>query len=443
MGVLITIAQLILSLSILIVLHEFGHFLPARLFGIKVEKFYLFFNPWFELYKRKIGDTEWGIGWLPLGGYVKIAGMMDESFDKEQLAQEPKEWEFRSKPAWQRLIVMIGGVTVNYILGILIFAGVLFKWGESYLPTSEAKYGIAVDTFAQKFGFQDGDKVLAINGETIERFGDIRREIFLREATTVDINRDGNSQTLNIPDGLTGKLASYDGDFIAPRFPFILKNIPGSSHNKNADLQPDDKIIGMDGKPMEYYHEIALALPDYKGQEISLQLLRNDKDTVDTMVKINDNAKIGVEYYYFLDIFETKRIDYNLAQSIPAGFNAANTMLVNYVSSLGQIFKGKVNPNESLGGFGSIGKLFGTDWQWERFWRMTAILSLILAFMNLLPIPALDGGHVMFLLYEAVTGRKPSDKFLEYATIFGFILVMGLVLYANGLDIWRWIQAKF
>jgi regulator of sigma E protease len=430
MGVLIIVSQLILSLSILIVLHEFGHFLPARAFKIKVEKFYLFFDPWFSLFKKKIGDTEWGIGWLPLGGYVKIAGMIDESMDKEQMKLPPQPWEFRSKPAWQRLIVMLGGVTVNFVLGNFIYSLVLFNWGENYLPTQNATFGIYADSLANKMGLETGDKILSIDNEPVENFNAVRVTIFSNESKTIQVERAGEKMDLDIPSELTGKLASYKGLFIDPLHPCDIESVPKGMAADSAGVKANDQIIGINGQYVTSYQEVAMAAKALKNKNVALELLRG-ADTVQTKININENGKLGFNRYMPTHYFEHDTITYTLASSFPAGYRKSVDFLGLQINAFGQMFRGKVNASESLGGFKSIAEMFGNTWEWKRFWYMTAILSLILGFMNLLPIPALDGGHVVFLLYEIITGRTPSEKVMEYSTIVGFVIIMSLVLYAN------------
>lgn len=431
--------QLILSLSILIVLHEFGHFLPARLFDTRVEKFYLFFDPWFSLFKVQRGDTEWGIGWLPLGGYVKISGMIDESMDTEAMKAEPQPWEFRSKPAWQRLIIMLGGVTVNFILGFLIFAMVLFVWGEQYLPAENAKYGIHADSLGQTLGLETGDQIISVNGKPFDKFDDrmILSEIIFNDARELKVKRNGREQAIAIPESAIGDLASKKNKgklLFMPRMPFVIAEVlddPKKSPAKKAGLQDGDQIIAVGNTPTPYWDNFYDLSKQMKGKTTPLTYLRNEKDTMQTSLTFTERGKIGVYPYGPDYFFETETQTYSLLTALPAGTKKGIDFLANQIKAFGQIFKGKIKASESLGGFKSIGGMFGTEWIWERFWRMTAVLSLILAFMNLLPIPALDGGHVMFLLYEVVTGRKPSDKFMEYATIIGFILVISLVLFAN------------
>jgi regulator of sigma E protease len=441
MGYVVMAGQLMLSLSILIVLHEMGHFLPARYFGTRVEKFYLFFDPWFSLFKKQIGETEYGIGWLPLGGYVKISGMIDESFDTEQMEQEPQEWEFRSKPAWQRLVIMLGGVTVNFILGFLLYGMVLFVWGEEYLPTENAVYGIHADSLGKDLGLQTGDQVLAIGGKPFEKFNDrtLVREIIINDAKTVTVERNGQEMTVDIPPKFIGILSSHENKgqlLFLPRTPFVVAQVAKESPAEKAGIMPNDSITAVNGSPVRFYDEFLDAVKPNPNTAINISLIR-DGQAKDVSLTTTEEGKIGVLRYGPDRYFDFERQDYTLAQALPAGVAKGWSFLSDQVKAFGQMFSGRIKASDSLGGFASIGQMFGDVWNWERFWTMTAILSLILAFMNLLPIPALDGGHVMFLLYEAVSGRKPSDKFMEYATMVGFIIVIGLVLFANGLDILR------
>lgn len=434
--------QLMLSLSILIVLHEMGHFFPARWFNTRVEKFYLFFDPWFELFKFKKGDTEYGIGWLPLGGYVKISGMIDESFDTEQMDTEPQPWEFRSKPAWQRLIIMLGGVTVNFILGFFLYGMVLWGWGEQYLPADKVQYGIYADSLGREIGFQTGDKVLSVNGKPFDKFSDrvVVREIIVNDAKEVEVERNGNATAIPIADKWVTELSSYDNkgaQLFEPRFPFEITQVAAGTPAEEAGLQAGDKIVAVNGQPTPFANESLRIIAKSKNQPLQLTVERNGQRIAPLSVTPNESGKIGIGFKSPFEIFGTERDEYTLAEALPAGVQQGWGFLTDQVKAFGQIFAGKIKPQDSLGGFGSIGSMFGNEWQWERFWKMTAILSLILAFMNLLPIPALDGGHVMFLLYEMVTGRKPSDKFMEVATMIGFVIVLGLVLFANGADIYR------
>lgn len=442
MGILIMAGQLFLSLSILIVLHELGHFLPARLFGTRVEKFYLFFDAWgFSLFKYQKGETEYGIGWLPLGGYVKISGMIDESFDKEQMAGEPQDWEFRSKPAWQRLIIMLGGVTVNFILGFLLYSMVLFVWGEEYLPAENVTAGIYVDSLGADMGLQEGDKVLAIGDQAFEKFNNrqLIREIVINNVASVTVERDQSEVKIPIDGKYTTLLSSYkykNFRLFGPRFPFVVGQVGKDTPAEAAGVQVDDQLVAINGEATPYSIDFVRKIVDFKDQKVTLTVLRNGQN-VDLDLTTTEQGTIGVGAYNELKVLGSERQDYTLGESLPAGFTKGTQFLSDQMKAFGQMFRGKIKVQESLGGFGTIAGMYGTEWIWERFWEMTAILSLILAFMNLLPIPALDGGHVMFLLYEMVTGQKPSDRFMEIATIIGFVIVIGLVLFANGLDIIR------
>jgi len=442
MGFLVMLTQFILSLSILIVLHEMGHFLPAKWFNTRVEKFYLFFDPWFSLFKRKIGETEYGIGWLPLGGYVKISGMIDESMDREQMAGPPQPWEFRSKPAWQRLIIMLGGVTVNFILGFLLFAMVLFVWGKGFLPNKNVEYGYYVDSLAMDMGLMDGDKILKIGSKDFEEYdpGFVRKEIVINDAKTITVNRDGRNRDISIDPKFVKLLSSYeykDAMLFAPRFPAEIGKVSPDSPAEKAGLMADDKLIALNDIPTPYFDQFRRKLLTLKSEPVTVRYTRDGREQEAKMVT-TDQGTIGFQAKSFLDFFETETREYSLFEAIPAGFYEGYDFLASQVKAFGKMFRGKIKASESLGGFGTISNLFPRTWSWQSFWRITAILSLILGFMNLLPIPALDGGHVMFLIWEVVTGRKVSDKVMEYATIAGFAIVLGLVLYANGLDLMRW-----
>ncbi|NNE29511.1 MAG: RIP metalloprotease RseP [Saprospiraceae bacterium] len=441
MGVMIMVGQLVLSLSILIVLHEMGHFLPARLFDTRVEKFYLFFDPWFSLFKVQKGETEYGIGWLPLGGYVKISGMIDESLDKEQMKQPPQPWEFRSKPAWQRLIIMLGGVTVNFILGFLIFGMVLGIWGEKFIPNEAVTDGIFVDSLGMQIGLQDGDMVLGVDTIAFEEFGD--RELFyqlvINKPEKINIKRDGRKTSLPVPAGIDQVLATKENkgkSLYGPRMPFIIGSFPAKnkpSPGRDAGLQVKDKIVSIDGVETQYYHEFKNEVQGKGGQSVNVGVVR-DRDSINYDITLTDAGTVGIFATSLDSLFGVQTRSYTAAQALPAGFDKGVKFLGDQFKAWGKMFRRDISVKDNLGGFRAFATLFGTTWDWERFWNMTAIISLILAFMNLLPIPALDGGHVMFLLYEVVTGRKPSDQFMEYATIVGFVLVLSLVIYANYLD---------
>lgn len=440
MDTFIMLAQFFLSLSILIVLHEMGHFFPAKWFKTKVEKFYLFFNPGFSLFKKQIGETEYGLGWLPLGGYVKIAGMIDESMDKEQMQGPPQPWEFRSKPAWQRLIIMLGGVIVNFILGFLIFGMILFVWGKVYLPAKNIEHGYIMSESAQNIGFQDGDMILKVGDVALDSYDPamFRTQIILEGARTVDVERNGRNVQVEIPESYAQYLSSHDskGDEIfSPRLATIIAEVAENMPAEKAGLKKGDRLMGINGETLAFYHELVPQLLVHANERVQLDFLRDGQSrSVD--ITPTSEGKLG----FMPQGIQTERREYSIAQAIPAGVKEGYTFLANQIKAFGKMFSGKIKAKDSLGGFGTISNLFPKVWDWERFWYITAVLSLILGFMNLLPIPALDGGHVMFLLFEMITGRKPSDKFMEYATIVGFVIVIALVLFANGLDLMRWIN---
>lgn len=449
MGIIIIILQFILSLSILVTLHEFGHFLPAKWFGMRVEKFYLFFNPWFSLYKTQRGETEWGVGWLPLGGYVKIAGMIDESMDTEQLNQPPQDWEFRSKPAWQRLIVMLGGVTVNFILGFFIFSMLLWIYGESYLSMEKAKYGIAVDEIGAELGLQDGDVILKVGDKDFDRLsaGPLVSEIVINLASEIKIRRDEKEMTLNVADSVAQKLASNakKGNIIMPRVPMVIAKVRKKSAAQKAGLEEGDSIIACNGMPTLFFDQFQTESQKHKNEEMTVTLIRDrDEDPINLEITPNEDGIVGINPYAADRYFEFETIEYSFFAAIPAGTNDGWNFLVTNVRAMGQMITGTghVKASESLGGFVSIAKLFDSQWNWQRFWHMTAILSLILGFMNLLPIPALDGGHALFLLIEIVMRRPVPQKVMEYAQIVGFVILIALLVFANGMDIIREIRGS-
>jgi regulator of sigma E protease len=432
------VGQFILSFSILVVLHELGHFLTAKWFGCRVEKFYLFFNPWFSLWKKKIGETEYGVGWVPLGGYVKISGMIDESMDKEAMKQPAQPWEFRSKPAWQRLIIMIAGVIINFILALVLFAIILFVWGEEKMPVKNLKYGIATDSLAESVGLRDGDLITAVNNKSLVYLSDLPKEMVLSEKPVLRVNRSGIDTNITLPSGFISSLTkSQSLAFVYPRFPVIVEKDDDVSY-VSGKLQKGDKIIGVNGRYFEFVSDFARERRKFKNQNITLSVLRNDKDTAQAIVKTDENGstKIGIKDFY--KILGSEKIEYSFGESIPAGIKYGIDRLKDYITGIRLLFTSKEHKvSDNLGGVISIGKTFGGSWDWQRFWMMTALFSIILAFMNILPIPALDGGHALFTLIEMITGRKPSDKFMEYAQMVGMVLLLGLMLYAFGLDIWR------
>ncbi|MEO1030523.1 MAG: RIP metalloprotease RseP [Bacteroidota bacterium] len=442
MEFVIKISQFLLSLSLLIVLHELGHFIPAKAFKTKVEKFYLFFDVKYSLFKKKIGETVYGIGWLPLGGYVKIAGMIDESMDKEQMAQPPQPWEFRSKPAWQRLIIMLGGVTVNFILAYVIFVFVSFIYGDTDIKIDSLKGGYLIENpVLLDAGFKTGDKVLAINDQKIEKDSEIGQYIIGAEQMTIE--RNGQETIIDLPENFLGQLSDEGSkNLFRYRYPFIVESVPDSSANASVDIQPDDVILGIAGKKLEYFDLFEGELQNYKGQTITAEILRDDQ-TITRDIKVTDQGKLGIfrlidaKRFTDLGYYEVTRREYAFGESFAAGATKFKSTLVNYWSQLKAIFNPSTGAYKGLGGFKAIYDIFPDFWSWEAFWKLTAFLSIMLAVLNLLPIPALDGGHVMFLLYEMVSGRKPSEKFLERAQIIGFFILIALVLFANGNDIFK------
>ncbi|MEO6489640.1 MAG: RIP metalloprotease RseP [Ferruginibacter sp.] len=446
-------AQLLLSLSILVVLHEFGHYITAKWFKCRVEKFYLFFDPWFSIFKKKIGETEYGIGWLPLGGYVKIAGMVDESMDKEQLKLPPQPWEFRSKPAWQRLIIMIGGVTVNILLAFIIYAGILMVWGEKKIPASSLKDGIVFnDSIFNDLHFKNGDKVLAVDGKPVEEYGDILRKILIVN-DNVTIERGGHSMDLKMPVDLIGKLVekkkSTEGPLISPRVPVFVLDVADSTNAYKAGLRNGDLIVGIDSVKTNFFDEFeATMLQKKKGDTVDLLVSRQGNPMHFSTV-LYDKGKIGFNRPYAFETFDSLGVfkynvkKYGFFEAIPAGVKRAGTELKFYIDQFKKILSPKTGAYKGVGGFKAMGSVFsGNEWDWEHFWTITAFFSIVLAFMNLLPIPALDGGHVLFTLIEMITGRRPSEKFLEYAQIAGMILLFALMLYANGNDWFGWGRGK-
>jgi len=434
METIIRIAQLLLSLSILVILHEGGHFFFAKLFKTRVEKFYMFFDPWFSLFKFKKGDTEYGIGWIPLGGYVKISGMIDESMDTEQLKQAPQPWEFRSKPAWQRLLIMLGGVLVNVLLAFVIYIFILWGWGERYLPNSALTNGIMVDSIGQELGLQNGDKILSIDGKTIEQFKKIPAKILLGNPKTIEIERNGQQKTIPINTKLIPQLLK-DPTFIFPRIPFVVSNLVDNMPAQKAGLQPKDKIVAINNTPIRFFDEAKALFNSYKGQTVSITIERKH-ETITKEISISSDGKIGI--YHSNDIASTyhfKTKEYSFFQAIPAGIVKTIQVIDSYIKQLKLIFTPSTGAYKSVGGFIAIGKIFPGTWDWLSFWSLTAFLSIMLAVLNLLPIPGLDGGHVLFTLWEMVSGKKPSDKFLEYAQMVGLGILLLLVLYANGNDI--------
>ena len=427
--------QLIVSLSILVIVHEFGHFIFARIFKIRVEKFYLFFDPWFSIYKHKPqnSDTEYGIGWLPLGGYVKIAGMIDESMDKEQMAQPPQPWEFRSKPAWQRLIVMVAGVIFNLLLAFFIFAMVLFVWDDTYLPLRNVTQGMEFSQAAQRAGFRDGDVLLKADDKVLERFG-VRTLLDVADASKVTLLRDGEEVVLTMQKGLMQELLKDKEGFAVYRVPTVVLDTLAGGPAARFGLLPGDSIVALNGVPTPTFGDFRSVIQENSHTDITVDYYRNGERYGISMTLDSVNT-LGFYVKSPMQVYQTVTIKYNFFTSFPAGVRMGIQTLKDYVAQFKYVFTKE--GASSLGGFGAIGSLFPAQWNWYAFWMMTAFLSVILAFMNILPIPALDGGHVLFLIYEVITRRKPNEKVMEYAQVAGMVLLIVLVLYANGMDVVR------
>ena len=436
MEILIQILQLLLSLSILVVVHEFGHFAAAKIFKTRVEKFYLFFNPWFSVFKFNYKGTEYGLGWLPLGGYVKISGMIDESMDKEAMKKPPQPWEFRSKPAWQRLIIMLGGVIMNVVLAFVIYIGMLTFWGDEYLSTKEVnKYGIRPDSLAMEMGFMPGDKIISLDGLYVDDFGKIPMNLVLNEVQSVEIIRDGTSTTVNLPEGSLNKLINHRSPIFTVRMPFIAENFSKQSVAEKSGMEIGDVIVGINDKNLIYFIDFRNEIQKYKNESVVISVIR-ESDTVKLPMQLGEEGLIGVYPNGNLeDFFTFSKKEYTIAQAIPAGFTRTLSGIDNYLKQLKLLFSPEVKAYEGVGGFITIGSIFPKQWHWESFWKLTAFLSIMLAILNVLPIPALDGGHVMFLLYEIIARRKPSDKFMEYAQVVGMVILFSLLILANGNDI--------
>lgn len=437
MDIVIKVVQFFMSLSLLVAIHEFGHFIVARLFKIRVEKFYIFFDPWFSLCKWKRGETEYGLGWLPLGGYVKIAGMIDESMDLEQMQAPMQPWEFRAKPAWQRFMVMIAGVVMNVLLAMMIYSGICYSYGTSYLATEDAKWGYNFNEAGESMGFKDGDKILSIDQTTIEDVNEIREMLILTESDRhVVVERAGEQVEFSIPfDELLEMRRNREyEDLYTLRIPFIIDSVAAPSALE-AGLQPGDEVVACgEHTAIDVVAMTEQILPASKGDTVALTVLRAGEQIV-LNVPVNDEGKIGVVMR--ADMFAPRTRTYTLFEAIPAGVNMAVETVADYWQQLKLIFQPKTKMYEELGGFISIGNIFPSEWDWLRFWSMTAFLSVMLAVLNILPIPGLDGGHAMFTLWEMITGKKPSDKFLEIMQYIGFAILLALVIYSNGNDIYK------
>ncbi len=432
---LIKAAQLILSLAILVTIHEFGHFIFARLFKTRVEKFRLFFDPWFTPWKKKIGETEYGIGWVPLGGYVKIAGMIDESMDKEQMNQPEQPWEFRAKPAWQRLLIMTGGVLFNLIFAVLIYISILWAWGEEYLPAENVKYGVHVSEISHEMGFNEGDIILKVNGEPVRDLRDARAKMLLDDVQTVTVSRGG--QLVDVPFKSEYKallLQSADEAPFTIRIPFVVEKVSPDKGAMKAGMKAGDRVIGVNNQEKMFFLDIAKELKANAGNDIDMLVVRNS-DTLSLKVHVSDEGMIGVQRKMQSDFLDYETVNYSFFTSIGAGTKMGINQVKDYLKQLKILVNPENKGYKQLGSFGTIGSIFAPQWHWQSFWEITALISIILAVMNILPIPALDGGHVMFLLYEMITGRKPHEKAMEYAQIVGMVILLGLMVLALYNDV--------
>lgn len=443
MDIFIKIVQFVLSLSILVLFHEFGHFLFAKLFKTRVEKFYMFFNPWFSLFKFKKGETEYGVGWLPLGGYVKIAGMIDESMDTEQMKQPAQPWEFRAKPAWQRLLIMLGGVLVNVLLAFVIYIGILFTWGETYLPAKNVTYGVVCDSVFKNIGMRNGDIIVALDNKEVVRFDDVLPEILFNRSKTIQVLRNGEQVSLDIPDDFIATLLELSSKsfklnpLLTPRIPvdgIEIQDFGDYSVAYDAGMRKGDKILSVNGHTFRFYDEFSDLLAANKGKRVETTVLRG-ADTLSYAFALGEDGKFGFYPLLTANAYELATQKYTLAEAIPAGIEMGIGQLGSYVKQLKLLFSQGDTAYKSVGGMASIANIFPGYWNWHSFWELTALISIMLAVVNILPIPALDGGHVLFLLYEVVTRRKPGEKFMEYAQITGMIFIFGLFILANVNDI--------
>ncbi len=439
MEIFIKVLQLILALSILVFVHELGHYFTARMFGVRVEKFYLFFDAWgFSFFKFKIGDTTFGLGWIPFGGYCKISGMIDESMDKEQMKKPPQPWEFRTKPAWQRLIVMVGGVFMNLLAAIVIYIGMSWHWGDEYIDNSDIRWGYSFNDLGHEIGFRDGDRVVSFDGEPVPEghYGRIFADMIVGQVKEVRVIRDGAPATVSIPEDRTAELLNSAG-FMTPRIPFVIVGIPSET---STELAVGDSLVAFNGVPMAFHDQYVRALSAAAGTVADVTVMRDSAGVMVPRVvsaPISPEGQFGVHVKTGLDYFPIRTRDYTFAEAIPAGFRRAGAEISSYWQQLKLIVSPKTEAYKSVGSLITIGSIFPGTWEWFRFWTVTAFLSIILAIMNILPIPALDGGHVVFLLWEVVTRRRPSDKVLEGAQMVGMILLLGLMALAFWNDIYR------
>ena len=448
MEILIKVIQFFLSLSLIIVLHELGHFIPAKLFKVRIEKFYLFFDIKYSLFKKKIGDTVYGIGWLPLGGYVKMSGIMDESMDKEQMEKPPQPWEYRSKPVWQRLIIILGGVTVNFILSLIIFIGMAYNYGSVEIPLNSIQGGVLItNPIFTEIGFKTGDKIIEADGKQIMTYPDLRKSIIGTETYTVD--RDGELIEINMPFDFLGQLSiSNDNSTFELRAPYIIQSVSDTSLNKNYDLQQGDIIVSINDQEIKYFDQSIPILDANRNQTVDVEISRNNV-TYNKMLNVDADGKLGLYTgasridMANLGYLELVNKSYSFAESIIKGSQNFISFFDSYLDQIAAIFNPSTGAYKGLGGFIAIGNIFPGTWDWQNFWGVTAFLSIMLGVLNVLPIPLLDGGHAVFLIYEMITGRKPSDKFIETVSIAGLAVLLLLVIYANGNDIYKLFNIIF
>lgn len=442
MDLLLTqVPQLILCLALLIVLHEMGHFLPARWFKVRVEKFYLFFDPWFSLWKKKKGETEYGVGWLPLGGYVKLSGMVDESMDKEQMSKPPQPWEFRSKPAWQRLIIMIGGVVVNLLLGLFIYSMVMFVWGRETLPLSNMENGVHPSELMADMGFHDGDMILRAEGADVKTLDQLNRALLLGDTRTIVVQRDGKEVSITLPETIhQGMLKKSKEELFSARFPLFIDSIIPGANAANSALRTGDRVLAVNEAPTPFFNDFQARLKQHRDQVVALTVERDGTKRI-SAVLVDSTGRIGVRPRDPREILTTVKEEFSFLSAFPAGIEQGISVLTGQARSMKLL--ATAEGAKQVGGFGSILKLFG-DWgDWQRFWSVTALISIILAFMNILPIPALDGGHVMFLLYEMIARKPAPQRVMEAAQMVGMVLLLGLLLFANGNDIFKAATGQF
>lgn len=436
MDILIKVLQVVACFSLLVLIHEFGHFLFAKIFKTRVEKFYLFFNPWFSVFKFRIGETEYGVGWVPFGGYCKIAGMVDESMDTDNLKSEPKPWEYRSKPAWQRLLIIVGGVLMNIVLAIGIYIGITYAWGDSYIKTKDVTTGFTFSPVAQEIGFRNGDKVISVGGEYVDNYAQIPALILLDDAREVEVERDGQPVTVTI-DPKYIKAMLKDKEFIGLRYPFVIGQVIPDGAAAKAGLQAGDSLVAVGGVPMQWYDQFTGSFAQHKGDTVPVTFVRGGEEMT-AAVALNEAGQMGA-YVPMVNIYPVSTRQYSFWQAIPVGAGRAFTSIGSYLKQLKLIASPETEAYKSVGGIIAMGNIFPGHWDWLSFWQITALISIMLAVLNILPIPMLDGGHMVFILYEMVTGRAPSDKFMERAQVVGMVIVFGIIILANGNDILKLI----